>query len=126
MKLGQLKRVVIDYQGETITFMVRAEYGIKRAYLNKLRDIGPALDASGVGEKFSAGLSLEQAARELLIDAVVSVSGIEDDAGEPVQWSADLIDKLPDEIVEELIAALAGRDRKLQPSAEAQAEGNAS
>jgi len=124
MRLGQGKPIRIEYEGDVITFVANRTYGNRRAYMKALSSLSNVIDGTD-GEKVAAGEAIEAISRKLIADCVLAVSGIEDDAGEPVPWSPDLVDALPTDVAEDLIRALAGQEQQFAPKAEVDAEGNA-
>jgi hypothetical protein len=100
MRLGQAE----DYTIEDVTFRVRSEWRIRRAHEDRCRELRPRPDMTDE-EKEQAGEARVASALQMLAEAIVSISGLEDADGAPITaWTDDVRWALPEPMVAELMS----------------------
>lgn len=99
-----------------VNFRVRTPWGIMRAFARRLAEI-EAANAGELGQRGERAreLAAEEAAREMLGQVIVGWDGVEDDAGQPVEWSPERLDDLDAATVAELLRRLGERPGELGP-----------
>jgi hypothetical protein len=102
MRIGTTKVLQIDGIPEA-TFEVRTSFGARRKYLESMSSV---LEIEGSKGQLGA----VDATLTFLGDVLVNWSGIEDDAGNPLPYRAELLQELPEWLLTALVAQIVTGD----------------
>ena len=97
MQIGSTEEIVL----EDVTFHCKRARGPRRQYNAALVDLGYK-DTMETDEKARIGNQIREISDKLIADVVTKVEGLFASNGDPLAWDPELLDELPNEIVEEL------------------------